>query len=177
MKPKTLQIAISALLGVSVLGGAVLMSGAPAFAQASNGHQGGLRPLPKPTPTPGPGGHHATPVQPQPAQGVYDAVAAQAIREARSALDQYRDFDTDYRRARTAQDRATILGYMEQATANGLQSIAAIVADTSRNSPATRVRIYQITQDALGSGNRSGDPAERIRYNVNALRAISVLRP
>lgn len=37
MKPKTLQIAISALLGVSVLGGAVLMSGAPAFAQADPG--------------------------------------------------------------------------------------------------------------------------------------------
>lgn len=162
-----------ALAAVTVLG----VPAAPAIAQASNGHQGGLRPLPKPTPTPGPGGRHTAPVQPQPAQGVYDAVAAEAIREARSALDRHRDLETDYRRARTPQERATIQGYIEQGTANALQDIARLVADTSRNSPATRVRIYQIVQDALGSGNRSGDPAERIRYNVNALRAISVLSP
>jgi hypothetical protein len=152
-------------------------SAVPAIAQAGNGHQGGLRPLPRPTPTPGPGGRHTAPVPSQPAQSGYDAVSDQAIREARSALDQYRDFESDYRRARTAQDRASIVGYMEQATANALQRIANLVADTRRDDPATRVRIYQVARDALGSGNRSGDPAERIRYNVNALRAISVLNP
>jgi hypothetical protein len=135
-----------------------------------------LRPLPRPTPTPG--GHgthggHSAPVTPQ--RGASDAAAAQAIREARSALSQYRGLVADFERAAADQERREIETAMEQLTANALQAIYDGVADTRRDDPAVRVQIYQIARDALGSGNRSGRIRDRIAYNVSALRKISVM--
>lgn len=132
-----------------------------------------LRPLPRPTPTPGGHGGHSAPVTPQ--RGASDATAAQAIREARSALSQYRGLVADFERAAAEQERRELETAMEQLTANALQAIFDGVADTRRDDPAVRVQIYQIARDALGSGNRSGRIRDRIAYNVSALRKISVM--
>ena len=152
-------------IALALVVAAAILPAAPAFAQ--------LRPLPRPTPTPGPGGH--VPVVPAPAHGTYDPVVADAVREARYALNQVRRFEYDLERAATDRERAALLGYMEQASQNALEAIYRMVEDTRRDSPANRVLVYQIARDALGSGNRSGDPAARIAYNVDALRKISVL--
>lgn len=132
-----------------------------------------LRPLPRPTPTPGGHGGHSVPATPQ--RGTYDAAAARAIQEARSALSQYRGLVADFERAAADQERREIEAAMEQLTANALQAIFDGVSDTRRDDPAVRVQIYQISRDALGSGNRSGQIRDRIAYNVSALRKISVM--
>lgn len=164
---------------IVTLGLACVAVAMPAMAQSQEGYhfdRRGLRPLARPTPTPG-GYPPASNVVIRHGQGSYDPAAAEAIRTAIDALDRYRGLLADFDRARTDQERQAIMANEEQLTAGALQAVFNAVADTRRNDPATRVTIYQVAKDALGSGNRSGTIARRIAYNVDALRKISVLQP
>jgi hypothetical protein len=164
---------------IAALGLACVAVAMPAMAQSQEGYhfdRRGLRPLNRPTPTPG-AYPQGTSVMPRGGQGNYDPAAAEAIRTALDALRDYRGLLEDFDRARSEQERQGILANEEQLTAGALQAAFNAVADTRRNDPATRVMIYQIAKDALGSGNRSGVISQRIAYNVGALRKISVLQP
>lgn len=162
---------------ICALGLACVAVAMPAMAEGGyHFDRRGLRPLAQPTPTPG-GYPPASNLVIHHSQGSYDPAAADAIRTAIDALDRYRGMLSDFDRARTDQERQAIMASEEQLTAGALQAVFNTVADTRRNDPATRVTIYQIAKDALGSGNRSGYVAQRIAYNVDALRKISVLQP
>jgi hypothetical protein len=165
-----------AALGLACL---ALAAPTPALAQSQEGYhfdRRGLRPLSHPTPTPG-GYPPASSVTIRNGQGAYDPLAGDAIRTAMDALDRYRGLLWDFDRAGSEQERSAILASEEQLTAGALQAVYNTVANTRRNDPPTRVLIYQIAKDALGSGNRSGAITQRIGYNVDALRKISVLQP